>query len=136
MQERNETTDIIVHCSDSESSLHHRPLAIRAWHIQRGFEDIGYHFIITKDGEGHVCRPINLVGAHCKDQGMNHKSIGICLTGKHDFSHDQMVTLGHLIARLKSIYVDIEQVSAHSRFNKGKTCPNFNLNIFDTDEEE
>ena len=49
-------------------------------HIRhRGFTDMGYHFYITRDGEIHRGRPLEKVGAHCKNH--NRHSIGICYEG-------------------------------------------------------
>ncbi|GFP28973.1 hypothetical protein HKBW3S33_02389, partial [Candidatus Hakubella thermalkaliphila] len=36
-------TNIIIHCSDSEWGCARE---IRKWHLERGWKDIGYHFVI------------------------------------------------------------------------------------------
>ena len=81
---------IVLHCSDSDHPHHDNVETIRKWHTERGFtgpdgvegteDDIGYHFVITKDGTVHAGRPVEAVGAHV--HGHNANSIGICLTGK------------------------------------------------------
>lgn len=54
-----------------------------------GWRDIGYHYVIgngtySRDGEVEIGRPENESGAHCKADGMNFRSIGICLVGDFD----------------------------------------------------
>ena len=46
---------------------------------KRGTRDIGYHFVIQRNGEVDEGRPIEQTGAHVK--GHNHDSIGICYIG-------------------------------------------------------
>jgi N-acetylmuramoyl-L-alanine amidase len=50
--------------------------------LDRGWSDIGYHFLIYLDGSLHEGRPIERVGAHCK--GHNEGSIGIAYVGGID----------------------------------------------------
>ena len=73
---------IIVHCSASPEGKNFSVSEIRRWHLQRGFADIGYHFVIYLDGSVHVGRPLHKSGAHCK--GQNKNSIGICYVGGLD----------------------------------------------------
>ena len=57
---------IIVHCSATPEGKAFSVADIRRWHLQRGFSDIGYHFVIYLDGSVHVGRPLAKAGAHCK----------------------------------------------------------------------
>ena len=76
---------IIVHCSDSNIKSHDNIETIRKWHVdERGWSDIGYHYVITQDGVVHEGRPLSRRGAHAR--GHNVGSIGICLTGKSLFT--------------------------------------------------
>jgi hypothetical protein len=52
---------------------------IRKLHIRRGFKDIGYHFVINKEGKIQKGRSIEEEGAHVKSD--NKESIGICVCG-------------------------------------------------------
>jgi len=77
MTKRSETNRIIWHRSDSgDVSVDE----IRRWHIERGFSDVGYHFVIRFDGTIELGRDIGLIGAH--SIGQNNNSIGVCLLGK------------------------------------------------------
>ena len=55
---------------------------IREWHKNRGWRDIGYHFVIHTDGIIHEGRPITQTGAHVG--GHNTNNIGICMIGGVD----------------------------------------------------
>ena len=69
--------EIIVHCSATKEYKDYDVEDIRKWHKERGFKDIGYHFVITRDGIIQRGRPMSQFGAHCR--GHNKNSIGICL---------------------------------------------------------
>ena len=80
-------TLIIIHCSATPEGKFLSAEACRQDHIQhRGFRDIGYHFYITRDGEICQGRPLEKVGAHCRDH--NTHSIGICYEGGLDILPD------------------------------------------------
>ena len=66
---------IIVHCSATPEGRDVSVADIDRWHRERGFDGIGYHYVVYIDGSVHEGRPLNKVGAHCK--GHNAHSIGI-----------------------------------------------------------
>lgn len=74
---------IIVHCSATPEGRDVSVADIDRWHRERGFDGIGYHYVVYIDGSVHEGRPLNKVGAHCK--GHNAHSIGICYVGGVDF---------------------------------------------------
>ena len=121
-----EIKKVIVHCSDSDLPQHDNVETIHSWHRDRGWKGIGYHFVITKNpiqsNSLQVGRDIQEVGAHCKEH--NADSIGICLTGKSEFTSQQFEQLVGFLAYLNRKYGTLE-VYPHSYFNKEKTCPNF-----------
>lgn len=117
-----------VHCSASDLVIHDNIESIRMWHIARGFTDIGYNFVILKNGTICKGRPIEQIPAHI--YGHNKNSIGICLTGNLIFSKEQFDSLRSLLIELLSEYgLTALDVLPHSAFNKNKTCPNFDLNL-------
>lgn len=123
---------IIIHCSDSDYSHHDDISVIKKWHIERGFDDIGYHYFIKKNGDIQLGRSIWFVGAHCS--GCNRKSIGICLHGAKSFNDAQFTAAAKLIKNLAEILPmmirqkNMPVIFAHRFFNKDKTCPNFEIN--------
>ncbi|HEY5524699.1 MAG TPA: peptidoglycan recognition family protein [Clostridium sp.] len=79
LEEGNEPTDLVFHHTASNTIS---PEDINKMHIQEGWEGIGYHFYIRKDGTIYRGRPENTIGAHAI--GRNRNSIGICLEGNFE----------------------------------------------------
>jgi hypothetical protein len=52
---------------------------IDGWHRDRGWDGVGYHYVIHPDGSIHQGRDPGKVGAHCR--GHNSHSIGVCVCG-------------------------------------------------------
>ena len=130
---------IILHCSDSEFGS---VRIIDHWHRQRGWNGIGYHYVITNgvlesgekyrtynDGLIQEGRDIDKTGAHCK--GKNTGSIGICLIGKHTFTAKQLYeSLPGLLRGLMAInLLSVDQIYGHFEFSDYKTCPNISREI-------
>ena len=70
---------IIIHCTATPEGRHHDVEDVRRWHLARGFNDIGYHYLIHLDGFIDLGRPITKTGAHCAYQ--NTGSIGLAYVG-------------------------------------------------------
>ncbi len=111
----------IIHCSDSTFG---DVKEIRRWHMARGWRDIGYHFVILPSGKIESGRPFSEVGAHVR--GHNTSSVGTCLIGVDEFTSAQFGSLNNLHVALQSIFPNL-QVFGHRDFDKGKTCPNFEV---------
>ena len=47
---RQETSQIFVHCSATKATMDVGVREIRQWHKEQGWLDVGYHFIIRRDG--------------------------------------------------------------------------------------
>ena len=80
---------IVIHCSATREGQDVRASDIDRWHKERGFNQIGYHFVIDLDGTVENGRPLSMAGAHCADRGLSGKSynlhsIGICYVGGLD----------------------------------------------------
>lgn len=131
---------IIVHCSATRPTwmegkgLAAKTAEIRRWHMKdRGWSDIGYHYLIDRDGKVGVGRPLARVGAHTV--GHNTGTIGVCLIGGWDSAAtDQFLenyTLGQqealldLIADLRSKHGNLT-LAGHNNFAQ-KACPGFNV---------
>ena len=72
-------TLIIVHCSANREGSALRARDIDAYHRSRGWNGCGYHYVIPTDGTVETGRPIEVVGAHCRQH--NRHSIGVCYIG-------------------------------------------------------
>ncbi|MFJ3470080.1 N-acetylmuramoyl-L-alanine amidase [Pseudomonas sp. NPDC090203] len=101
---------LVVHCSATAPSQDIGAREITQWHIQRGFDTLGYHYVIRRDGSLETGRPENAIGAHVK--GHNAKSVGVCLVGgvnrsgqpENNFTDRQFATLRRLLDQLQSRY--------------------------------
>ena len=73
---------IVIHCLATREDRTFTEHDLEVAHLRRGFNGIGYHFYIRKNGDIKTTRPIEKVGAHAK--GHNAYSIGICYEGGLD----------------------------------------------------
>ena len=122
-------TLIIIHSSATPEGKSLSAEACRQDHIHhRGFRDIGYHFYLTRDGEIHRGRPIEKIGAHCRDH--NTHSIGVCYEGGLDAEGRPKDTRtlaqkGSLIALLRELRIRFPKalIVGHHDLNPMKDCP-------------
>ncbi|NVD05374.1 lysozyme [Vibrio sp. JPW-9-11-11] len=120
---------ITVHCSVRPPSQAIGVEAIRKWHLAKGWRDVGYHYVITRQGDIEQGRSLHQIGAHVS--GHNRGNIGICLVGGCDehnqpqdnFTLAQRKALFELIARLQALFsIADEQVQPH-HYWANKACP-------------
>lgn len=143
---------ILIHHSASDWGTAN---IIRQWHLERGWVDIGYHFVIgngiptyedyiegrrfeTMIGQIEYGRPLDAdewleaeeVGAHA--YGFNSDSIGICLIHKSGQYHPRMLrSLIKLVKELVKKYdIPIQNVVGHYELDKNKPmCPSIRMDI-------
>ena len=107
---------------------------IRRWHIEKGYNDIGYHYVIYIDGSVHVGRDIKIEGAHCL--GYNANSIGVCYVGgldsfgnpKNTMNEKQVDSLIKLCKGFKNKY-PIIKILGHNELSN-RDCPCFDVKQF------
>lgn len=125
-------TEIIIHCSATPEGRDITVDTIRQWHKQRHFVDIGYHYVIYRDGSIHGGRPEDQVGAHVTNHNKN--SIGICYVGgmERDMSEPkdtrtpaQKQSLIQLCKHLQTKYPGAT-IHGHNEYDT-KACPSFNV---------
>ena len=73
---------IVVHCSATREDKSFTEHDLDVCHRRRGFNGVGYHFYIRKNGDIKSTRPLERIGAHAR--GFNSESIGICYEGGLD----------------------------------------------------
>lgn len=115
---------IVVHCSDTPNEREHSASDIHRWHKEFGWDGIGYHFVVRRNGKIENGRPTYWPGAHVR--GHNHESIGICLIGRDKFEFNQLTSLKVHIQVLLSEFPNA-QVVGHCELDSAKTCPNFDV---------
>ena len=132
-------TGIIVHCTATRADWWEgkrtsaKVAEIRRWHQAKGWRDIGYHFLIDRDGTVAKGRPVEQTGAHV--QGHNTGTIGISLFGGHgsaetDMFHEhytaaQEAALRKLLAKLQVQFGPVP-VTGHNQY-AAKACPGYNV---------
>lgn len=130
---------IVIHSSATPSDRDIGVEVIRKWHTDskphgRGWSDIGYHYVIRRNGRIEAGRPVEIAGAHAK--GHNRNSIGICMVGGADnnlhaednFTTVQEHSMEILINFLTNIYeIDVYSVVGHRDLNDKTECPSFDV---------
>lgn len=125
--------EIIIHCTANRPGCKLTMADFRRLHRARGFQDVGYHYIIFEDGHVEAGRSLKYIGAHCHRGNHNKHSIGIAYVGgldEHGVTADtrtpeQKAALVELIAKLRNIYGNVP-VFGHRDFDRSKVCPCFN----------
>ena len=121
---------IIIHCSATREGQKFSVDTIRSWHTDKGWSDIGYHYVVHLDGSISYGRSIERIGAHTR--GHNTGSIGICYIGgvesdgktpKDTRTLEQKESLLDLIRTLKKLNSNAT-VHSHRDF-AAKACPSY-----------
>lgn len=134
---------LVVHCSATPADMDIGATDIKRWHREKGWRDIGYHYVIKRDGTLQRGRHLNRdhvietaeAGAHV--QGHNAVSVGVCLVGgvrrdkaklvaEANFLPAQFATLRSLLGELRAQFPGAQTVG-HRDLNKGKDCPSFDV---------
>lgn len=127
---------IIIHCSATPPTMDIGVKEIRSWHVnERKWRDIGYHFVVRRNGEIEIGRPIEMQGAHAK--GHNKTSVGICWVGgldenmspENNMTKEQEQELWCTVQNIMLIYgIDNAQVVGHRDLpGVTKACPSFDV---------
>ena len=130
---KRETTDtIVIHCTQTPPGMDVDVDKITQWHKNRGFDTIGYHYLIKRDGTLQVGRDEDVTGAHAR--AVNGTSIGVALVGggtvdmgwENNFEPVQFETLKSILLKLKDKY-NIEKIIGHYQVDDKKGCPSFDV---------
>jgi N-acetylmuramoyl-L-alanine amidase len=132
-----EIKDIVIHCSYTFPDMDIGAAEIRKWHTDpkpkgNGWSDIGYHYVIRRDGTVEKGRPIAQPGAHVA--GHNANTLAVCLVGgkartgrqPNNFTRRQWRALDKLIAEIQ-LEFPWAGVKGHNDYETGKTCPTFDV---------
>lgn len=123
---------IVIHCSDTPEGKYFDVDDIRDWHKERGWNDIGYHYVILLNGTIQLGRELKKVGAHAR--GVNRNSIGVCYIGGKDAdfkkakdtrTKEQKESLRVLLKTLIRMFPESEILGHYQAVTTNKTCPNF-----------
>ena len=121
---------IVVHCSAVRPDQTSSAKKIDEWHKDRGFNGIGYHYVIRRDGEIEAGRPEEQIGAHCVNH--NAHSIGVCYEGGLDIrgqpadtrTAEQKAAMRRLLEELHRCYPRA-LIVGHRDLDPTRDCPCF-----------
>lgn len=116
---------LVVHHS---ASAHGVPLELlRQWHKDRGFDDIGYHWVIESSGATREGRRLTMQGAHAR--GANGDSWGVCVVGDNTiegrrWNEAQIASLRRVVEACRALVPGIEVLGHRDVPGGTKTeCP-------------
>ena len=120
---------IVIHCTDTLPSESYDIDRVRQWHLKRGFDDVGYHYLILPSGAVQLGRDLKYEGAHCL--GYNSKSIGIAYVGGRDLNgcysdtrtFNQKISISNIMMYLVKMF-PVEHIIGHCDVSV-KRCPCF-----------
>lgn len=131
---------LVVHCSATPAALDIGAAEIRKWHRERGWRDIGYHYVIRRDGTVETGRPETTPGAH--EPKVNRSSVAVCLVGgsppsgtpaarkglgENNFTPAQFEALAALLGVLRKKYPKAEILGHRDIPGVRKACPSFDV---------
>ena len=139
---RQETSYIVIHCSQTRPSQNIGAKEIDRWHREKGWLKIGYGVVIKRDGTIEQGREDDEVQAAVK--GYNHTSFNLCLIGgakeedwkqpDDNFTGEQFESLKKELTRLVQKYPDA-QIVGHRDLDDKKFCPSFNVRTYLLNED-
>lgn len=109
--------------------------------FQKAWSDVGYPFLVERiKGMVHVIvgRPLTRYGAHCPQEYMNRKAIGVCYIGNYDADEPDTemleISIKRLIIPLMGIFkISCSNILGHRDIaGVKKSCPGrkFNLDTY------
>ena len=125
--------EIIIHCAATPEGRWFDRADVNSWHKQRGWEMIGYHYLVLLDGSIVVGRPIGMIGAHVENH--NTGTIGVCYIGgltrdgkkpKDTRTPEQRIALQWLVSSLKTLHRIKRRAKGHNEYAQ-KACPSFSV---------
>ena len=132
MEPRKSTESIVIHCSATKPTMDIGLNEIRKWHVkENGWRDVGYHYIVRRNGEVELGRRHDDTGAHAA--GYNHKTIGVCMVGgmaddnaaENNFTDKQWTAVKDLLNQIKVDYPGLK-IIGHNEISS-KECPSFDV---------
>ena len=121
---------IVLHCSGIMPNQHQDIKDVDAYHKSKGWNGVGYHFYVRRDGTVEYGRRLDEVGAHVVNH--NKHSIGICYEGGLDSAGEaadtrtpeQVRALREIVERMHA-YFPHAVIVGHHDLNPTKPCPCF-----------
>lgn len=109
----------------TEQLEHEEMRSIQRAHMARGWDDIGYNYVIMPSGRVYEGRGYNIIGAHT----LNHNTgtIGVSFAGNYEISRPsraQIRAYRKLVKLLKRNGADIRRARGHKQMpDQATACP-------------
>lgn len=113
---------VFIHCSASDHDDHDNVSTMRKWHLERGFDDVGYHFFIRRGGTVQPGRDLEKMPAAQK--GHNKGTIALCVHGLTFFTPAQMRSVRDFCQQINTAYEGKVTFHGHREVSN-KSCPVF-----------
>lgn len=93
----------------------------------RGWADVGYHYLVGKSGRVFEGRDVQVRGTHVG--GFNTGSVGVCLLGNFvtAFPTEAQINAARELIRWLREALALTHLAGHQDFNTGTQCPGTNL---------
>lgn len=127
---------VLHHTATPQTTIASQEKSINTAHKGRGFPlsklgwHIGYHYLIDLEGTVKQFRGDEEVGAHCKEQMMNYKGIGVSLVGNFEettITSSQYSSLIKLLKDLKDKHKIPKENFGYHKMYKPTACPGRNI---------
>lgn len=122
---------LIIHCTATKPNQDIGAADVDIWHRERGWNGIGYHAVIRRNGVVEQGRDLSRMGAHAR--GFNQRSIGIALVGgidengnpQNNFTSAQFAALRDYVGKFMDTNPGAK-VIGHNQVST-KACPSFDV---------
>lgn len=124
---------IVIHCTATLPGQDVDIDDVRRWHVDgNGWSDVGYHALITLDGQLQFGRDIGRMGAGVA--GHNKTTVHVAYVGGVDedgkpadtMTEKQMGSLHGYVCGIVTVLGAMD-VKGHNDFTDAKACPSFNV---------
>lgn len=131
-----QTRGVIIHASHTGPEIQDTVTHLRVKGRANGLLDVGYHFVIERDGRWENTRWPDQLGSHAP--GFNHNTIGICLAngdGEEYPTEAQVASTKEIVGLLLTEFGPLA-IQGHSELQRLKgrePCPTFDMDKFRED---
>lgn len=127
---------MVMHCAATTPTMDIGVSEIRQWHLDRGWNDIGYHLVIRRDGTIENGRDMYTQGAHALhfNRVNGQITLGVCMAGGIDsagnvednFTDAQWKSMYGVIVSFKNANPDAFLCGHHDlKGHESRGCPSF-----------
>ena len=126
-------THIVIHHSATSDSGSMSWQAVRRYHLEKGWTNIGYNLGVERIGEEYemlLGRPLDAQAAGEPKDNFNRKGIHICFIGNFDLAPPEMrmwrFAGKHITALMALLHIPIENIIGHreiANVSDYKQCP-------------